>query len=39
MNFAMLVLQSVYEEKSFFKETGVLCPTPYDVSQVLSLAQ
>ena len=35
MNFTVLVLQSIYEEKSLFKEKDVLCPTRYDVSQVL----
>jgi hypothetical protein len=33
-NFTVLVLRSIYEEKSY-KEKDVLCPTPYDVSQVL----
>lgn len=35
MNFTVFVLQSIYEEKSLFKEKDVPYPTPHDVSQLL----
>jgi hypothetical protein len=34
INFTVLVLQSIYEEKSLFKGKHVLCPTPHNVPRV-----